>query len=294
MARKSNLELVYPELSAAMGAYPIKSFTKAKLSIVLVDLLRQLDFTFNGSSEKVITFLVKKGDLAESTINSIDAREVKLYTWRSKDEMTILSGLVNNSYYSFYTSLFLHQLTLQIPKTYYLNFEHSKLSVANRIQQPVLTQENIDAAFSKPQRKSAKHYFQGDKKIVITNGRFTNELGVISVNNGELSYRYTDLERTLIDIAIRPSYSGGVTEVLRAYELAKEKADIQKLRNYLTQMDFIYPYHQVIGFYLEKAGYSDQIQHLFASDNKYKFYLTYSIKNPVLSTKWNLVYPLGL
>ncbi|MBK9319187.1 MAG: hypothetical protein IPM91_10410 [Bacteroidetes bacterium] len=90
---------------------------------------------------------------------------------------------------------------------------------------------------------------------------------------------FTDLERTLIDIAIRPSYSGGVTEVLRAYELAKEKADIQKLRNYLTQMDFIYPYHQVIGFYLEKAGYSDQIQHLFASDNKYKFYLTYSIKN---------------
>ncbi|MBK9319188.1 MAG: hypothetical protein IPM91_10415 [Bacteroidetes bacterium] len=73
--------------------------------------------------------------MTESTVNSVDTREVKLYTWQSKDEMTILSGLVNNSYYAFYTSMFLHQLTLQIPKTYYLNFEHSKLSVANRIQQ---------------------------------------------------------------------------------------------------------------------------------------------------------------
>lgn len=294
MARKSNLELVYSELEASMKSFPFTSFTRSKLVNVLANLFSELNFDYNGGPDKVISFLMKKGDLIETTIRSIDSSDTVVYTWRSTDEMTILPGLMNNSYYAFYTSLFLHQLTLQIPKTYYLNFERSKQSVVNKTQQPVLTQENIDAAFSKPQRKSARQYFYKDKKIIVTNGRFTNELGVIAINNSEQSYRFTDLERTLIDITIRPSYSGGVTEVLKAYELAREKVDIQKLKSYLTEMNFIYPYHQVIGFYLEKAGYSTEIQKLFYGDKKYKFYLTYSIKNPMHSTKWNLVYPSGM
>ena len=35
--------------------------------------------------------------------------------------------------------------------------------------------------------------------------------------------RVTDLERTLIDIAVRPEYAGGVYEVLNVYRLAKGK-----------------------------------------------------------------------
>ena len=36
--------------------------------------------------------------------------------------------------------------------------------------------------------------------------------------------RLTNIERTLIDIAVRPVYSGGVFEVLKAYRLAKDKS----------------------------------------------------------------------
>ncbi|MFN0187860.1 MAG: hypothetical protein ACKVQV_04105 [Bacteroidia bacterium] len=63
-------------------------------------------------------------------------------------------------------------------------------------------------------------------------------MGAIAVHNSEQSYRYTDLERTLIGIAIRPAYSSGVKEDLKENELAKEKVDIQKLKKYLTEMDF--------------------------------------------------------
>ena len=54
-----------------------------------------------------------------------------------------------------------------------------------------------------------------------------NRLGVIEKNN----YRYTDLERTLLDILMRPSYSGGIKEVIDI--LVKLKI-IYQLANYIN------------------------------------------------------------
>ena len=119
-------------------------------------------------------------------------------------------------------------------------------------------------------------------------------MGVIPRNSKSESYKYTDLERTLIDIAIRPVYSGGVFEVLGAYKAAEKKLDPVKLESYLTQLNFIYPYHQVIGFYLEKAGYDAKTLTLFEKDQKFKFYLTYNIRSKEFSSKWNLYFPKGI
>ena len=185
--------------------------------------------------------------------------------------------------------MFLHQLTLQIPKTYYLNVEHSK-----DIPSQGLTQDAIDNAFSQTQRKANSSLTYNTKKVYILNGKKTDGLGVIQKVNESESYKYTDLERTLIDIAIRPVYSGGVFEVLGAYQGAKTQIDPVKLESYLTQLNFIYPYHQVIGFYLEKAEYDAKTLRLFEKDQKFKFYLTYNIRSKEFSSKWNLYYPKGM
>ena len=83
----------------------------------------------------------------------------------------------------------------------------------------------------------------------------TNNLGVIFFKDREGgSIPTTNIERTLIDIAVRPVYSGGVFEVLKAYKMAKDKVSINKLAAYLKKIGYVYPYHQVVGFYLEKSG----------------------------------------
>jgi len=55
-------------------------------------------------------------------------------------------------------------------------------------------------------------------------------------------------------------------------------------------MDFIYPFHQAIGFYLVKAGYDSKYVALFQKEINLRFYLTYNIRNKAFLGKWKLYY----
>ena len=59
-------------------------------------------------------------------------------------------------------------------------------------------------------------------------------------------------------------------------------------------MDYTYPYHQAIGFYLEKAGYNENVIKLIEKiEIKYNFYLTYEMKEKEFSERWKLFFPKG-
>ena len=289
MGRKSAFSPALNKIEELFNNLEDRSFSKKTLDRLFDSWRRELDIPRSSEVKHFIKFLVNSGLLHTRTYareNSITQKIV--YTWKTEDDFTSYSGLVKSGYYTHYTAMYLHQLTLQIPKTHYLNCEHR-----SEMEHGELEQRLIDAAFSKPQRKSSKHYLTGGVKIVILNGKFTDRMGVIQVKNETQTFFYTDLERTLIDIAIRPVYSGGIFEVLEAYKTARDSADIEKLARYLKAMDYIYPYHQVIGFYLENAGYSNPVVDLFRKKIKFDFYLTYNIKNPDYSEKWKLYYPKG-
>ena len=107
----------------------------------------------------------------------------------------------------------------------------------------------------------------------------------------------TNLERTLIDITVRPAYAGGVTSVIQAYRYAQSNVSIFELSKTLRSINYIYPYHQCVGFYMDIAGnyYDDDIKEfLNFKPFEYDFYLDYAIENPVYSQKWRLYYPENL
>ncbi len=125
---------------------------------------------------------------------------------------------------------------------------------------------------------------------------YTGELGVVEFREpGEGQIKVTDLERTLIDITVRPAYSGGVVEVLNAYKLAKGKVLVDKLVKMLKKLDYIYPYHQAIGFYLERAGYNESTVSLLRKfEMNYDFYLAHQMKEKSYSQEWRIYFPKGL
>lgn len=54
-------------------------------------------------------------------------------------------------------------------------------------------------------------------------------------------------------------------------------------------MHYIYPYHQALGFYLEKAGYEKQALVPFLKMKQvHKFYLTYNMRFTEFDPRWNL------
>ena len=216
------------------------------------------------------------------------------YTWGQASVFELTLSINNYAYLSHYTAIYLHNLTEQIPKSIYVNVEQT---YKGKLSKSELEQGRIDFAFSRKQRTTNNIAIFGDYRVCLLNGKNTDNLGVIemSVSKSE-SLRVTSLERTLIDITVRPVYSGGVFEVLNAYKFAAGLVSINKLAATLKKLNYVYPYHQCIGFYLEEAGIfkEHQIEILKRFEMKYDFYLTYGIEEKNYSKKWRLYYPKEL
>ncbi len=88
----------------------------------------------------------------------------------------------------------------------------------------------------------------------------------------------------------------GVIQVLEAFKTAKDKISVNTLVATLKKLDYIYPYPQAIGFYLERAGYSEkQWSRLLKLKSSFDFYLAHGLpakKN--YDKRWGLYYPGGL
>jgi len=219
-------------------------------------------------------------------------RAVERFTWGDVSILELVQSIDPNAYFSHYTAMQLHGLTEQIPKTIYVNQEQAAAGGGG-----ILNQAGIDRAFRGKCRvsKSAIEY-QG-VKICRLHGKNTGNLGVIRFQSGGSPSRLqvTNIERTLIDITVRPVYAGGVAEVAKAFRMAADRLSINKLAAYLRDLNYTYPYHQALGFYLDIAGaYKEpQIDLLRQFPIEYDFYLTYEMKNPEYDPKWRLFYPNG-
>jgi len=207
----------------------------------------------------------------------------------SADIYDVALSLIPRTHLSHISALFLHGIIRKQPKFIYLTSEQSEK--ASKTLTSELEQDNIDYAFSKPLRQTnAKCKYSG-KEIIVLNGMFTNKMGIISLSGKPV----TSLERTLIDITVRPGYGGGVSEVLKAFINAKDIVDLDVLISLLDNINYTYPYYQSIGFYLEKAGYDAlQVSKLKRREKFIDFYLDYVIENSAYSKEWGLYYPKKL
>lgn len=271
-------------------------FTNAEVAGIFDSKRGQWGLPATMNTDKFVNQLIKAG-FQEVQLDFPNTPARKLYTIGDVSAAEIASQAFPKAYLSHYTAVSFLGLTEQIPKTIYVTVEQSKKNIDTAEARSSLTQERIDSAFNKPQRFSEASAIWNDTKIILLKGKYTGNLGVRSVGEGR-HLRLTDLERTLIDITVRPSYSGGLFEVLKSFRLAGEsgKVSLNKLLSYLIRLDFIYPYHQAIGFLMERSGaYKEQqLAKLRALPRPFKFYIAYDIKDKEFSKEWNIYYPKSM
>ena len=202
----------------------------------------------------------------------------------------LLLSLSSGSYFSHLTAAYCNSLIKKEPRDIIINTEQTrKIFNDNNLQQ-----YNIDMAFKNQERITKNIINIFEKTVYHINGKNTNCLGVVKKINKNIGeeLRYTDIERTLIDSAVRPQYTGGVNNVLNIFQNAISKLDVNKIIMYLKKINFTYPYHQVIGFYLQKAGFAEnKLKGLKEMGINFNFYLCNQIINPSYSDKWKLYYP---
>ena len=288
MANKSRFYIVESSIKSFFTDGEIKVFSEVELGIILEEKRTLWNLPISMTTGKFIDKLLNSNILLKKEITfdkSISKKERYIIADASIFQIAI--SLISKSYLSHYSAAFILGLTNQIPKTIYISFEQSKKNVIRS----VLQQDAIDLAFSKEQRISGAVASYEDYTFLVHNGMYANRVGIYSLNNTSV----TNIERTLIDITVRPNYAGGISSVLDIYRKAIDKISINKLVAILDKLNFIYPYHQSIGFYLEKAGFdTNKLKVLRERKMDNKFYLTYQIEEKEYDETWKLYYPKGI
>ena len=164
-----------------------------------------------------------------------------------------------------------------------------------------MTQGRIDYAFSKKMRRTnfiySFTYKEISYRVHVLNSKNTNNTGVVSkkIIGFSKPVKVTNIERTLIDAAVRPSYSGGALEILEAFSRSQDSINLDKLWTYLKKFNHSYPYFKSIAFYLKYSNqeYRNYLKKYYFKDsrNDLTFYLDYQMITPKKDDELNLFFP---
>lgn len=238
----------------------------------------------------LIDLLEENGSLNTAQITSDEYGRKDRYVIGDVSFPQLALSFYKDSYLSHGTALDLHGLASF--KGILVNHEQSPKPGGGG----QLSQSGLDQTFSNQPRRSNYIFRHGRHTITFLNGKNTGRAGVIEKRGAnDEPLHVTSIERTLIDVIVRPQYAGGIQNVRKAFEATKDRVSIDEMAKLLAKIKHLYPYHQALGFMLQKAGVNEEaLSPLRKPKIRFKFYLEYAMKAPKYDPVWQLYYPSNL
>lgn len=295
MPLESRIQIARADIVRFFEAQPKRIFWPGEIAAILKEQRAGWRLAQSMGRADFVEFLVEKTSLREivlSPLNHPQLEPVTRYVWKEATPYELALSIKRNAYLCHATAVYLHGLTDLITKTIYVNYEQSP-----KPQSGSLTQEAIHRAFASKQRQSTLLYrINEEYQAMLINGKNTKRLEVSDFSSPSLGQFLdaTRLERTMIDITVRPTYGGGIAQALETYRAAKARLSVSTLVATLKKLDYVYPYHQAIGFYMQRAGYEPkQYERLKKLGLNHDFYLAHDIREKAFDPEWRLFYPKG-
>lgn len=210
--RKPKIQAATPAILRYFEQISKRVFQAHELAGILHKQRDEWGLAVSTNTDSFIALLSTKGSLRSIQITPdeihSEARILTRYIWGSPSPYSIGLSTFKNAYLSHGTAVFLHGLNDHIPRrVIYVNHEQTPKQQSDA---STLVQTGIDKAFSRAQRLSTFSYNHDNSTFQILNGKHTGrfEVGTLSIDKEDLAV--TRIERTLIDITVRPAYAGGV------------------------------------------------------------------------------------
>jgi predicted transcriptional regulator of viral defense system len=290
MAGRSRLSIAKADIVQTLDDSGQRIFRHSDLAQIMASNAADWRLAQSTTVNAFIDYLVKNAGMKRWRA-AFPQRPVIRYVWQGAQLLELVQSIDPLGYLSHYSALAIHQLTEQLPKTIYFNFEQVATGGDGQ-----LSQVSIDRAFRSKCRVSNNIAEVEERRIYQLRGKNTGNLGVTSIESPHgNNLRVTNIERTLIDATVRPVYSGGVFEVAKCFREAASQISVNRLCAYLRQLNYTYPYHQAIGFYMEQAGVykKSQMDLLKQFEINFDFYLTHAMREKHYVKAWRLYVPSG-
>lgn len=282
---KRRLTKLRPRIEEALDTLPLRAMGLRELRRILGQVVP------SAYQSEFLEFLENSGLVQRIELRSPQYASFVRYVREGGTPFEVALSLRPGSYLSHASAVFIHALSNQVPQQIFVNREQSPKPESSG----VLVQAAIEKAFARPQRRTNYTVRSSTYEVVLLNGKATGRLGV-EVVASELgkALSVTTVERTLIDIAVRPLYAGGVFQVLEAYRGAKDRVSVPGLLSMLKKLEYKYPYHQAIGFYMEQAGFQEELLEQVAKlGMEFDFYLSHGLTKRKYVERWRLFCPEG-
>ncbi|MDN5063330.1 hypothetical protein [Aliarcobacter butzleri] len=250
----------------------------------ILDELKEENLVSNSLTQNDFYLKLLDDGLVAHTITIRDIEKIRYTLNKEFNIYDFVYSLEKNGFFSMFTSLNIQGLTNFRDNFIFISKERMKRVNFNSKD---ITQEAIDKAFTNKPRRTKAHDTIYNYNIVILESNNTQEIGIIKYKG----YKISSINRVFVEIISNIQYSKTPDDVIYEFKNLKDKLDINEIFNIIEKFDFVYPYYQLAGYYLEKIGFlKEELSKFF---NKKTDLIFYTIKNKekyTLDEYWAIKY----
>lgn len=250
----------------------------------ILDKLKEENLVSNSLSQNDFYLKLLYDGLISHTITIRDVEKIRYTLNKEFNIYDFVYSLERNGFFSMFTSLNIQGFT---------NFRDNFIFISKERMQRVnfssknITQEAIDKAFSNKPRKTKAYNTIYNYNIVMLESNNTQGVGIINYNG----YKVSSINRAFVEIISNIQYSKTPYDVIWEFRQLKDKLDINEIFKIIEKFDFIYPYYQLAGYYLEKIGFlKEELSRFFNNKTNLIFYTMKNKTNYDLDEYWGIKY----